>query len=282
MTRLVQNFFIMRILLVASLIGLPAQILTAQPQADSGLGKSAPQTGGERRSFEVISIRPIAPGTSTHVTGFRALPGGRIDIVGIGIRQLMSQAFHIPTNQIKGGPDWLDTQGYAIVAIPPDDSPSRKQEIESFTPTEEQRQMLRELLAERFSLRYHEEMRSGAAYVITRGRTPLKLEPPSDPTRTPAFAIFMRGDVFDGETRGANLSMAALAQQLSPYLNTPVIDQSGLAGAYDFHVEPFAPENKDVEYAATGAMSKLGLNLKRESRPTKTVVIDKITKPTPN
>jgi len=235
-------------------------------------------------SFEAVSIRPIPPGTEAHGWGFHSLPGGRVDIGAIGIRQLISQAFDVPADRIKGGPQWLDTEGYAILAVPPDASRSRTapQAHTSFTPTAEQRLMLQSMLMDRFSLRYHEETRPGSVYMLTRGRGKLRLDHPKDSGRQPAFVLFMRGDIFDGETRGANVSMPIVAGRLGADLNASVVDETGLTGSYDFYVEPFAPENNDARFAAIGAMHRLGLNLKRASDSVKVIVIDNVERPTPN
>lgn len=92
----------------------------------------------------------------------------------------------------------------------------------------------------------------------------------------------MRGDVFDGEARAANVSMPDLVAELSFDLGVPVVDKTGLTGSYDFHVEPFAPDNKDAEFAAIGAMRRLGLKLQKAASTARVIVIDNIQKPTPN
>lgn len=242
---------------------------------------TAPQT---QPSFEVVSIRPVAPGATVSDVGFHSLPGGRIEINGFGVKQLISEAFHVPTGQIKGGPDWLNTEAYVITAIPPNRSASNAtiQQYESSAPTEQQREMLQTMLAERFSLRYHEELRPGSVFVLTRNDCPLKMQSPKDGSRKPAFVLFMRGDVFDGEARAANVSMPDLVAELSFDLGVPVVDKTGLTGSYDFHVEPFAPDNKDAEFAAIGAMRRLGLKLQKAASTARVIVIDNIQKPTPN
>jgi uncharacterized protein (TIGR03435 family) len=62
----------------------------------------------------------------------------------------------------------------------------------------------------------------------------------------------------------------------------PVVDKTGIVGAYDFNVEPFSPENESADVAAVGAMHRLGLDLKRVKGPVRMVVIDNIQRPTPN
>lgn len=234
-----------------------------------------------QHSFEVASIRPVAPGAIVNM-GFRSLPGGRIEIGGIGVRWLISIAFHIPLSQIRGGPLWLSTDTYAISAIPPQDSLSANAKLESWTPTEEQRLMLQQLLADRFSLRVHSVTVRGPMYVLTRGSGPLRLNPPKDTNRSTAFALFGRGNLYDGEMHGRNISMPEVAAQLSALLDLPVIDKTGITGEYDFAVEPFTDNNESADVAAVGALQRLGLRLRRGKGDIQTLVIDNIQRPTPN
>jgi len=92
----------------------------------------------------------------------------------------------------------------------------------------------------------------------------------------------MRGTTFDGEARGANVSLSQVAEVLSSDLAVPVSDKTGLTGSYDFRVEPFAPENEDAIYAAKGAMHRLGLELTKTSGPISTIAVDDVQRPSPN
>jgi len=244
-----------------------------QPHAGSGVPLS----------FEVASVRPNKPGESVSGWGFRSLPGGKVDIGAISGKQLIADAFHVIQDQIKGGPPWLTKESYGITAIPPATSQSKDQRLESSTPTAEQRLMMQSLLADRFGFRFHENTQLAWTYVLIKGSGPLKLKSPVDASRRPAFVMFM-GDnnEYNGSTRGANVSMQQVAENLSFELNTPVIDNTGLSGSYDFSVEPFTSENDSPDVAAAGAMHRLGLKLKRVRGPVRVIVIDDIREPTPN
>jgi uncharacterized protein (TIGR03435 family) len=61
-----------------------------------------------------------------------------------------------------------------------------------------------------------------------------------------------------------------------------VLDQTGLTGAYDFHLPPVDPENHDYNAAIFDAMHRLGLELKRGKGPVETMAIDHIEKPSAN
>jgi hypothetical protein len=92
--------------------------------------------------------------------------------------------------------------------------------------------------------------------------------------------VFQKGDIFDGEAGGRNVSMRFLAQQLSPDLGRPVLDHTNLPGTYDFHVLPFAPSNHNAPLAIKGAMERLGLHLESAVAPVEEIVIDSVRRPT--
>ena len=46
-------------------------------------------------------------------------PGGRVEISGLPLKQLMQQAWGIPADSIVDAPKWMDTDRYEIVAKMP-------------------------------------------------------------------------------------------------------------------------------------------------------------------
>jgi uncharacterized protein (TIGR03435 family) len=68
------------------------------------------------------------------------------------------------------------------------------------------------------------------------------------------------------------------------YINKPVVDQTGLTGAYDFHLDWAAPKFIDETGGLTmfGAIEKLGLKLGNKKLSLPTVVIDHLERFTAN
>jgi uncharacterized protein (TIGR03435 family) len=70
-------------------------------------------------------------------------------------------------------------------------------------------------------------------------------------------------------------------------LDRPVIDRTGLTGAFDFSIE-FAPQMGAAAQMDSGSTliealkDQLGLKLEPATGPLKTLVIDHIEEPTPN
>lgn len=242
----------------------------ALAQANSAPAKSP--------AFEVTTIKPSNPNTGGMV-GFLSYPGGRIVLGHSSVKAMMYYAYDIPVSRITGGPDWAGKDLYEVTALPPDSSPSRtaNQPPIKATPSEEQRQMLRALLADRFALKVHSNIAQEPIYLLTVGSKKLQLQDPKDKD-----ADSRENVMADGKAFGQNLSMAFLARQLTSSLSLPVVDQTGLTGTYDFQLEPDDPENRDYPTAIFDAMERLGLKLKRGTGPVETLVIEHVERPTEN
>nr|WP_124849326.1 prolipoprotein diacylglyceryl transferase family protein [Acidipila sp. EB88] len=204
--------------------------------------------------------------------------------VGCLLAGLADDTYGMPTTQ-PWGVDFGDgvarhpTQAYEIVflcllAVPlPADHARTK-------PTVEDQARLQELLAGSFGLKFHQERVVRKAWVLTRGKGPLLLHPAADSQRNPVAAVFEKPDnIFDGFTGGKNASMRLFAHEMSLDLNMPVEDHTGLPGSYDFEVQPFAPQNHDIQVAVRGAMERLGLHIELKDTPVNEFVIDTAVRP---
>ena len=125
--------------------------------------------------------------------------------------------------------------------------------------------MLQALLADRFSVKLHREMREVPVYAIVLGKPPLKLrESLFDPNSGPRIEALvniivntsptetavnlgygssytMRGGKFEGK----RLSPEMLASTFERYSDRPVVDMTGLRGVYDVSFE-VTPEDSQI------------------------------------
>src|SRR4051812_23937154 len=107
----------------------------------------------ETPTFEVASVKP-----NTSRDGrvqIQTLPGGnRINMTNVPARFLVAQAYQLQQFQLVGGPSWLTTDRYDIVA-------KLEGEPKPIVPGAPTPAMLalRTLLADRFKLKLHKETR---------------------------------------------------------------------------------------------------------------------------
>jgi uncharacterized protein (TIGR03435 family) len=245
--------------------------------------------------FAAATIKPPDPNARIRPAGFNGYPGGRM-FYGGNVYMLVQYAFDLQTYQVTGGPDWARSEQFDISAVPPEDSPSRKLAIRTAEPTAEQRQMLQSLLRDRFGLKFHMETKDGEVYLLTRGRKSLQLKPPKNPDLDPRALIFVPsaggfnqtadgrvvGNSDTADVIGYNTTIDNLARRLERWLELPVLNQTGITGAYDFDVPEASEINEDPKDVMLTVVDRLGLAIKRSRGPIQTLVIDHVDHPNAN
>jgi uncharacterized protein (TIGR03435 family) len=200
-------------------------------------------------AFDVAEIKPVDPNVRQGPTQFGVLPGGRVNLPGFPLRLLIMLAWNLPTNQsepIAGAPKWLDSANFNIIAkLPPELAPP----IGTNIPLQELAPALQALLIDRFKMKVHFEDRSVDAYTLIAVKPKLKKADPSSRTgcKSPANAgaIFISTAGVPARTFNCqNITMAQFVDQLrviaGPYISHPVVDATGLEGAWEFTLS-FSP-----------------------------------------
>src|SRR5688572_12751080 len=268
---------------------------------------------GARPSFVVASVKPSSPvtgGPMFMTLGQRA--GGRWmsqNASFIGIIRAAYPGFSLP-GQIIGGPAWVTTERFDIDARAAGE------------PTREvMADMLKELLADRFKLKVHSEIREVDVYALVLARPDGRLgpglrtpavdceaieaerrkaiaagAPPSQPPPGPpkpgerpqcgALSSSMNG-VQRVATGGTVIGAVILPIQT--VVGRPVLDRTGLTGRFDIELQ-FAGTgpltNADTPDAPasvfTAVQEQLGLKLEPRKEKMDVLVIDQIEMPTPN
>jgi uncharacterized protein (TIGR03435 family) len=203
---------------------------------------------------------------------------------------LLALAYGVERYQVIG-PDWLDSQRFDITAT-----------ILRGATKDEVNAMLRHLLAERFRVSLHHETRDLPVYELTVGTrgpkglrasvedpSPLPVTPePSQSAKNglPQLAPGRPSIPITSQEGVAHLTVrtqtfAAFAKFLTNQLRVPVVDKTGLTGAYDFILD-FTPEvqgasvpsqdNGPSIYAALE--EQLGLRLEQKKAPVDVLVVD--------
>ncbi len=247
--------------------------------------ESSTQSAGSRPAFEVVSIKLSGP---KGMMGYFTYPGGRDRLGHQTLDVLLMRALSVQYFQVSGGPAWGHSEQYDIEA-----KPAASPDSDKLYPTDGlalntlQRHMLLTLLEDRFQLKYHREVREGRVYFLTRGSKPLKLENSkyTDPDFSWVGGPHLGGISGDG-IAGHHVSMPALAANLSPFLEQPVFDQTGINGFFDFQYEYAAdvsPESRpDVVASIITSLQEIGLKLVPGRGPVETIVIDSAQKPSEN
>src|SRR5215470_16306950 len=138
-------------------------------------GAQAPQAPSAQPSFEVASIKPNNSGDGRVMLGNQP---GRFTATNVTLRMLIRNAYQLQDFQISGGPGWLNSDHFDIVAKI--DAAVQEQINASrgggFGPAGGQgpsmlQLMLRSLLADRFKLAVHTETKESPVFALIVARS---------------------------------------------------------------------------------------------------------------
>ncbi len=242
--------------------------------------------------FEVASIKLAK--NDLGKGGLEILPGGGLRMGGVSMKQLISLAYEVKEEEISGGPKWLESDTYQVLAKPdhPDPADNREKTIAPGTPGWNRlQQRLQNLLKERCQLAFHRTAKDVSGYTLVTVKSGPKLQ--LSPTEGPARTMRSRGKI-----EAHNGTMNMLAAVLSNMLGRPVVDQTSLTGAYDYKVEYTndpgpggrgmiePPSDASAELSGpsifTALQEQLGLKLEKSKNQVATIVIDRVEKPSEN
>jgi uncharacterized protein (TIGR03435 family) len=211
------------------------------------------QTPPPRVEFEVASIRPSDPilsAADASKIGVH-IDGARVNLTKLSLNDFIAAAFKVKLHQIQG-PEWLASERFDINA-----------KLPAGANSDQIQEMIQVLLADRFGMKFHREMRDFPVYALEVSKTGLKMkESPPDPAPDPADArksfdmttsSSQTGTTIDygngmymtfgnNMFEGRKLPASAMADALARFVDRPVVDMTDLKANYDFTLK-FAPED---------------------------------------
>jgi uncharacterized protein (TIGR03435 family) len=226
-------------------------------------------------TFEVASIRPSR--NSSAGSNFDSAPGGRLTATNITVKYLIRLAYDVKDYQIERAPGWVDSEQYDIAA---------KSASGRNTGLEEEKSMLRDLLANRFQMATHRETKQMQVYLLVVGKNGPKLKE-SNASRTTT----RKGC---GHLAGTRLTMDVIATILSRQFERDVLNRTDFPGKYDFQLDwtpdagpcPAAegPDGATANLPSifTAVQQQLGLKLESSKGPVEILVIDHVERPSEN
>jgi uncharacterized protein (TIGR03435 family) len=229
--------------------------------------------------FAVATIKPSAPEAAL-VTQIR---GNRFAAEGTTFVDVFKYAYNVHPEQVVGGPAWLRTEKFDILADP---------ETEKRPSSDQMKVMVQQLLIERFHLVMHQEQKELSVYALVKiADTPKLTKSIADPSGIPAV-----GYNPTGELHVSNATIANLATFLQRFvLDRPAVDQTSIAGHFDL-VLRWTPDNLSAGARAgnsqddasappnlfTAVKEQLGLKLVRTKADTNVFQIDRAEQPSEN
>ena len=256
-------------------------------------GATLGQTPAKSLEFEVASIKPSnAEGNNSSIMTDKI---GGLQVTNVPLRNLITMAYGIRDFQLSGGPGWIGTERYDIIAKP-ERMETAAEPPDPKTMTESQRQVrdeqwkerVRSLLADRFGLVVHKEMKDGPIYVLSVAKGGAKLKVVTTPGDRQGMSAGR------GTSQGYAATISMMTTNLAGTLGRPVVDKTGLNEKYDWVLKwtpdtaaaagQDAPQPVDSPGPTifTALQEQLGLKLESSKGPVENLVIDHVEHPSAN
>jgi uncharacterized protein (TIGR03435 family) len=255
--------------------------------ADGRAFAQSPTTRPVFDAFEVAAIKP--PDADAKGRWIRMQSAHQFMAHNHALKTLLAAAYNLSTVAISGGPAWVESERYDILAKTPGEvRPS----------LDDQMAMLRKLLSERFQLSVHHEEKQLSIYELTVAKGGPKLKgsvesPDTNPQGPPPLIFVLSPQVVRLPGRSATMAELASVMQRAA-LDRPVVDKTGLSGRYDFDLE-WTPEEDQfggaglkgtLESSKPGLFAaiqqQLGLKLEATRGLIDALVIDRAERPSAN
>jgi bla regulator protein blaR1 len=249
--------------------------------------------GGSAQEFEVASVKPSS--SSDPRTLLQVLPTGGLRTSGATVTFLVTLAYQVRSFQVVGGPGWIGSDRFDITATvdrskPVSDEPADPTKLTAPQLSNMQNQMrprLAALLAERFGLKVHREMREQPIYALVATKGGPKIE-----AVTGNFGgLHIVRNQFVGEGATVDMLSTALANQVG----RPVVDRTGLGGSFNFKLNwmppdgatpsgpgPLSTPDQTGPSIFTAVREQLGLELKATKGLAEVLIVDHVERPSAN
>jgi len=167
-------------------------------------------------TFTVASVKP-AEFQKPSIT----IDPGRVVFTSVTLKTLITRAYGVKDYQVRG-PEWIANTAYTIQATMPAD-----------TSDTTVWQMLQTLLGERFQLTVRRAPEEMSVYALVPGKNGPKLKAAvgGEPS------IRFRG----GAIQASSSTLPSLVNLLNVMVDRPVVNETGINGAYDFTLA-FTPD----------------------------------------
>jgi uncharacterized protein (TIGR03435 family) len=267
----------------AALLAVGATFLCLVSQ--SWAQPSAQDTAAVAPSYATVSIKPDKSGLQWQTI---KLGPGELTVTNQTLQMLIRHAYQVEADQIRGGPNWLDSEKYDVQAKVDKSAVENLQRLDPEQADPEQRQMMQALLADHFKLAVHRDTTSVPVYELVLAENGPKLQQslPGD-----AAAQGRVIQVGNGHITGREVPISTLASLLSEQLGHTVVDKTGLTNHYDVTLQwpasadiPQGTENSSATESSRKAIfaavaDQLGLKLEPHQVPMEILVIDHAEKP---
>ncbi|MEO8099905.1 MAG: TIGR03435 family protein [Acidobacteriota bacterium] len=230
-----------------------------------------------------VEVATVKPGAANARGRLYTMRGELVLAINVSLMNLITFSYDVHERQVSGAPSWADSDKFDITVKP--DMPGQPN-------ITQMKKLFKEVLADRFQLKFHTEKRDISVYAITLpAGTQHKLTKSAANSNIPSLAYPRAGML---PARNATITELAQSMQ-SAVLDRPVIDRTGIEGRYDFTIDWMPDETQFASFGPPQAIpdngkpdifkayqEQLGLKIEGVRAPADVLVLDKTERPSDN
>jgi uncharacterized protein (TIGR03435 family) len=205
------------------------------------------------QDFETASVHRSSQNAGTGAIPPQRDPA-RVNYPGVTLKAVLAQAYGVAIEQISG-PKWIGDERFDIEAtLPAGATPGQ-------IPL-----MLQHLLAQRFGVSVHEENKPTKFFALVPAKGGVKMKAVEKPE------ISATVDLVSDSIQLRDYTMPQFAKFLSTSMGHPVVDETGLPGAYNITLYLTMSDIKTARIRI--AIRQLGLQFEDRTGAAKSLVVD--------
>jgi uncharacterized protein (TIGR03435 family) len=236
----------------------------------SALLAAATMAFAQTPSYDVASIKPNKSGSQNSGTSTQ---NGQLTATNVTLRNMIRNAYDLQDFQIVGGPGWVDSDRFDIIA-----------KVEGSPGPPERRLMMQALLTERFNFSAHHETRDMVVYDLVLARPDGKLGAGLRHVDCAIVKTCGNTNVNNTVLKASGRTLADFSQTLSAIVTRIVLEKTGLEGSFDIDLAWSRDQTTDTTQPSifTALQEQLRLKLDPSRGPVDVLVIDRVEPPTPD
>jgi uncharacterized protein (TIGR03435 family) len=192
----------------------------------------------------------------------------------------------IMPDQLVGGPSWTDSDSYVVAAKMDEETAAALKKLPRDQGGKVRQQMMQNLLADRFQLKFHKETRELPIYTLVVAKSGLRIEATPE-GKDNGYSMG------PGQLRGTGIELDSLAFSMSGAVGRMIVNKTGLRGKYNIDLK-WQPDSMAVGAGSSSSadpplpdlfsalQEQLGLKLEPAKGPVDVYVIDHVEKPSEN
>lgn len=227
--------------------------------------------------WDVVTVKARDPNETGNNQSMN-MNGTQFAISNKTVENMLEAGYGVHKKQIVGAPEWMDTMRWDVRGVP---------DVPGYPSLAQAKSLLRKVLAERFGLKLHKETKDLQVYAITVAKGGEKM---ARSAGDPNGSMDERDSQSNGvmTMRLTNASMGDFSWALLYFLDRPAVDQTGLAGRYDFQLKWTVDESRAPTDGSappglfTAIQEQMGLKLESVKAPAEVLVIDAVERASAN